>query len=100
MVSSSPRKSNNEKRFHITNLIVNRNYSYFTKPMRLEKIGLHVEGIKTKVFDVDKKELLGVFPSRSAAGKFAGLPASRVTDYVRDRTICSSNKLNKRICFR
>lgn len=68
--------------------------------MRIEKIGLEVEGIKTKVFDVDKKLLLGVFPSRSAAGRFTGLSASRVTDYVRDRTICSSNKLNKRICFR
>jgi hypothetical protein len=99
MVSSSQKRLN-EKGLHTAYRIVNRNYSYFTKPMRLEKIGLHVEGIKTKVFDVDKKELLGVFPSRSAAGQFTGLPASRVTDYVRDRTICSSNKLNKRICFR
>jgi len=99
MVSSSQKRLN-EKGLHTANHIVNRNHSYFTKPMRLEKIGLHVEGIKTKVFDVDKKELLGVFPSRSAAGQFTGLPASRVTDYVRDRTICSSNKLNKRICFR
>lgn len=68
--------------------------------MRLEKIGLNVEGIKTKVYDVDKKELIQVFPSRSEAGKFTGLTASRVTDYVRNKTICSSNKLKKRICFR
>lgn len=68
--------------------------------MRIEKIGLEVEGIKTKVFDVEKKQLIAVFPSRSEAGKFAGLSASRVTDYVRNKTICSSNKLNKKICFR
>lgn len=68
--------------------------------MRIEKIGMEVEGIKTKVFDVDKKELIGVFKSRSEAGRFTGLPPSRVSDYVRDKTICKSNKLNKTICFR
>ncbi len=68
--------------------------------MRIEKIGLHVEGIKTKVFDVEKKQLIAVFPSRSEAGKFTGLPASRVSNYVKSKTICSSNKLKKRICFR
>lgn len=99
MVSSSQKRLN-EKRFDITNCIINRNHSYSIITMRLEKIGLHVEGIKTKVFDVDKKVLLGVFESRNAAGKFTGLRASKVSDYVKDRTICSVNKLNKRICFR
>jgi len=68
--------------------------------MRIEKIGLHVEGIKTKVYDVDRKELLGVFSSRSEAGRFTGLSSARVSDYVKDKTICKVNKLNKTICFR
>jgi len=68
--------------------------------MRIEKIGLEVEGIRTKVYDVDKKELLGTFESRSQAAKFTGLSTSRMLKYIREKSVHYSKTLNKRVCFR
>lgn len=68
--------------------------------MRIERIGLFTEGIRTKVFDVDKKELIGVFESRNDAAKFTGLPLGHIKNYVSRKSKHYSKKLNRKITFR
>lgn len=68
--------------------------------MRTEHIGLYVEGIRTKVYDVDKKELIGTFESRNDAAKFTGLPLGHIKNYVTKKSKHFSKKLNRKITFR
>jgi len=68
--------------------------------MRIEKIGLYASGIRTKVFDVERKELIGVFESRNDAAKFTGVSIGHITEYVRRKSRCWSHKLNRKITFR
>ena len=68
--------------------------------MRLEKIGLYTSGIRTKVYDVDKKELIGTFESRNDASKFTGVAHNHIADYVRHKRRVYSQKLLKKITFR
>lgn len=70
--------------------------------MRIERIGLSsdLSKVKTKVYDVEKKELLGVFESRAEASRFTGVANKRIQELIRNKTRCSKNKLNRTICFR
>lgn len=68
--------------------------------MRLEKIGLFTSGIRTKVFDVERKELLGTFESRNEAARFTGVSLGHIADHVRTKRKVFSIKLNKKITFR
>jgi hypothetical protein len=68
--------------------------------MRLEKIGLYTSGIRTKVYDVEKKELIGTFESRNDAAKYTGVSLSHIADHVRNKRRVYSNKLLKKITFR
>jgi hypothetical protein len=68
--------------------------------MRLEKIGLYTSGIRTKVYDVEIKELIGTFESRNDAAKFTGVSLSHIADHVRSKRKVFSRKLNKKITFR
>lgn len=68
--------------------------------MRVERIGLQVEGIRTKVYDVDAKQLLGTFESRADACKFTGMDSARIKEYITEKRIYKSKKLDKRVCFR
>lgn len=68
--------------------------------MRIERIGLVVSGIRTKVYDVEKKVLLGTFESRAEASKFTGISASNINEYIRNKTKCRSKLLNAKITFR
>jgi hypothetical protein len=70
--------------------------------MRIEKIGLNTDGsrIRTKVYDVEKKQLLGVFESRADASRFTGVSVSTITGHVRRKSRSTNNKLNRILCFR
>lgn len=68
--------------------------------MRIEKIGLYTSGIRTKVYDVEKKELIGTFESRNDASKFTGVSLGHIADHVRKKRKVFSNKLNRKITFR
>lgn len=68
--------------------------------MRLEKIGLYTSGIRTKVYDVEKKELIGTFESRNDAAKYTGVSLSHIADHVRTKRRVYSHKLLKKITFR
>lgn len=70
--------------------------------MRIGRIGLCVDSskIRTKVYDVERKQLLGTFESRSDASRFTGVPVSSIASHVRNKTKSVNNKLNKTLCFR
>jgi hypothetical protein len=53
-----------------------------------------------KVYDVEKKELLGTFPSIYEAAKFAGIGSYGVAQYIKFKYRCHTNKLNKILAFR
>ncbi len=55
---------------------------------------------RVKVFDVDKKELLGTFESMTAAGKFSGISTDFVRTCIATKCRCYKNKLNKTLAFR
>jgi hypothetical protein len=68
--------------------------------MRLERIGMYCSGIRTKVYDVERKELLGVFESRGDAARYTGIDIRRITDVVRSKSKVYSKKLKTKITFR
>lgn len=68
--------------------------------MKLEKIGLYTSGIRTKVYDVERKELIGTFESRNDAAKFTGVYLGHIAEHVRKKRRVFSIKLNKKITFR
>jgi len=57
---------------------------------------------KVKVYDVEKKELLGEFESMTLAANFTGVSVGRIGSYLRNkgRTKKTTNKLGKILCFR
>lgn len=67
-----------------------------------KKIGLdnEITHIKTKVYDVVNKKLLGEFDTRRAAADFAGVDPSNIKAYVVNKSKCRKNKLNTIITFR
>lgn len=54
---------------------------------------------KIKVYDVDKKELLGIFTLKEAAD-FTGVSQGHIHQAIAHKWRCYKNKLNKTICFR
>lgn len=68
--------------------------------MRIERIGLFTSGIRTKVYDIERKELIGTFESRNDAARFTGVSLSHIADHVRSKRRVFSRKLNKKITFR
>jgi hypothetical protein len=56
--------------------------------------------VKTKVYCVDTKTLLGEFESRREAALFAGIGECHVSKYVQKKYINTKNKLGKRLAFR
>lgn len=67
-----------------------------------KRIGLdnEVTYVKTKVYDVVNKKLLGEFDTRKAAADFAGVDPSNIKAYVTRKSKCRKNKLNTIITFR
>ena len=58
--------------------------------------------IKTRLFDVDKKQLIGEFDSRTEAADFIGVQTGTVSNAYKHRGIIKSktNKLGIRIAVR
>lgn len=55
---------------------------------------------KVKVYDVGKKELIGVFDTATEAAAFTGISPKDISKYVRFKWKNHVNKLNRTICFR
>jgi hypothetical protein len=55
---------------------------------------------KCKVYDADKKKLIGEFESLSAAGEFLGISAGLVKSSIKHKSINKTNKLGLRIAIR
>lgn len=56
--------------------------------------------IPTKIYDVEKRELIKEFPTRSAASDFSGVVIDRIADIVKNKRKCRKNNLGKIITFR
>lgn len=61
--------------------------------------GVPIGGI-VKVYDVEKKELIGTFESFVAAAKFCGVSPGLVASAIKQKSRNKKNKLGKTICFR
>ena len=55
---------------------------------------------KVKIYDVEKKELIAEFENANQASKFCGIPGKYIRQYVRSKSRCYKNSLNKVLAFR
>lgn len=56
--------------------------------------------MKCKVYDADKKQLIGEFESQTACAEFLGIPQGAVKSAIRGKYINRTNKLGLRIAIR
>lgn len=55
---------------------------------------------RVKVYDVDKKELLGTFESITEASDFTGVANGAISSYIKGKIKCHTNKLDRVLAFR
>lgn len=71
-----------------------------SNPLRGLGISNDLNYRKVKVYDVDKKELIGEFKSLGEAGRFAGISGLMVSKYIQKKHRCHTNSLGKILAFR
>lgn len=70
--------------------------------MLLRRVGMDntINYRKVKVYDVEKKQLIGEFETAVAASRATGVPASRISRLIANKSKNRTNKLGLVLAFR